>query len=130
MTSLLGMRRQIHWMRLFARILATAWGTFWALFGLLSALGEELGLLNTVLHLLGPGLVFLASAFAAWRYEKVGGIILTIEGIVVAIIYPLIFHGLAISTIRFVLLTMALPPVISGALFLMDWKKFHFVISS
>jgi hypothetical protein len=108
-----------------ARILGLVWGIFWSLFGILSALGEELDAVGTLVHISFPGLIFLATVIAAWRHEKIGGTMLIFEGIVVAIVYPLVFRGVSGSTIQFVLLTMALPPMISGALFIMDWMKFR-----
>ncbi|MBI4428573.1 MAG: hypothetical protein HY562_05590 [Ignavibacteriales bacterium] len=125
MTTPRGVKPHIHWLRLFAKALALLWGFFWALFGLLSALGEELDFLATFMHILVPGFAFLLTALVAFRFEKAGGIALMLEGFIVAIVYPMIFRGMASSTVVFVLLTMALPPIISGVLFVLDWKKFH-----
>ncbi len=114
-----------HPLRSLGRALTLLWGLIWALFGLLSGLGEGMDVVGTVVHVTVPGLIFLATALLAWRYEKLGAAVLLAEGCIVAISYPLVFRAMSASTVIFVLLTMALPPLIAGLLFLLDWRKFH-----
>ena len=82
-----------------------------------------MNVLGVMYHTLVPGLIFLASAIVAWRSEKVGGSILIVEGLAVSLLYPIIFRNMASPTVFFVLLTMALPPLVAGILFLIDWRK-------
>ena len=114
-----------HPLRSLGRALTLLWVLFWALFGLLSGLGEGMDVVGTVVHVTVPGLIFLATALLAWRYEKLGGAVLLAEGCIVAIGYPIAFQAMSVSTFIFVLLAMALPPLIAGLLFLLDWRKFH-----
>ncbi|MBF8248973.1 MAG: hypothetical protein HW374_1773 [Bacteroidetes bacterium] len=114
-----------HWLRRIARALILLWGFFWALFGLFSGLGEGGDVVGTVFHITVPGLIFFATAILAWWYEKLGGVTLLAEGLVVAISYPLVFRAMTPSTVIFVLLTMALPPLLAGSMFLLDWRKSH-----
>ena len=65
-----------HALRSLGRALTLLWGLFWALFGLLSGLGEGMDVVGTVVHITVPGLIFLATALLAWRFEKVGGAVL------------------------------------------------------
>ena len=68
-----------------------------------------------LLHAALPGLVFLASALVAWRWEPLGGALLLVEGMFVLVAYPFIaYRHFSASTILFVLVTMALPPLMAG----------------
>ncbi len=130
MTTSQEVKPHVHWLRVFGRILALFWGVFWFLFGLLSALGEDLNLVETVIDVFVPGMVFLVTVIVAWRHEKGGGIALMLEGLAVAIVYPMIFRAMASSTVMFIFLAMALPPIVSGAFLVLDWKKFHILPTS
>ena len=117
------------WICALARVLAVIWGSFWALFGLLSGLGESTEPLGVLFHMTVPGFVFLATVIVAWSHEKTGGMVLMVEGLLVGVAYPLMFSAMATSTIVFVLLAMALPPVVAGVLFMLDSRKHHPVAS-
>jgi hypothetical protein len=107
----------------FARLLALAWGGWWTLFGLVSGIGEKLKPVWVLVHATVPGSVFLASALVGWKWPVAGGIVLIAEGTAVAIAYPLVFgpHS-PLATVLFVLLTMALPPLIAGVVFIV-WGR-------
>jgi len=109
-----------HWT---ARILSLAWAGFWVWFGLASGISEpttERGkLMDVLIHTTVPGLVFLVTALIAWRWEAVGGVLLLLEGLIIAVGYPWMFHGrFPLRTYVFVELTMAVPPLVAGVLFL------------
>ena len=70
------------------------------------------------LHALLPGLILLALALIALKWEKLGGTLLTIVGIMILILYPMVARNMPLSTIFFVLLTMALLPILSGVILL------------
>jgi hypothetical protein len=110
-------------MRYLARALALLWAGWWVFFGLASGIGEGGTPAYVLLHTAVPGLVFLISAIVAWRWEAVGGVILMLEGVLVLIGYPIVFGRFPLTTIVFVLLTMALPPLVAGFLFLADWRR-------
>ncbi len=118
------MIRRINWMRLIARSLAVAWGGFWVWFGLASGISEGIGFMGTLIHTAMPGLILLASAFFAWRWERTGGALLVVEGLIITAAYPLSFGPrFPLATVIFVLLTMALPPIAAGVLFLLDFRR-------
>lgn len=108
------------WTRWTARGLSLIWAVFWTWFGLDSGIGEGGKPLEVLLHTAVPGLVFLGSALMAWRWEPVGGVLLLLEGLIVLIGYPLLTQHsrMPLSAKIFVELTMALPPLVSGILFL------------
>jgi hypothetical protein len=114
----------MKWMRYAGLTLALLWAGFWSYFGLASGIGEKLTPVGVFLHTAMPGLIFLATAAIAWRWEQAGSILLLVEGMIVLIGYPIMFHSrFPRQTIIFVLLTMALPPLLAGWLLLLDWHK-------
>ena len=107
------------WMRYVAGALALVWAGFWSFFGLASGIGEGLSLSRVLAHATMPGLIFLASSVVAWRTHVIGAVVLLIEGLAVLIAYPVMtYHDFPFSTIVFVLLTMAVPPLVAGFLFI------------
>lgn len=114
------------WVRWTARFIAVGWALFWVWFGLASGIGEGLEPLGVLLHATFPGLIFLLFALLIWRWEWLGGAMLVLSGIVVAIAYPMTFGvRFPVATVVFVLLTMALPPFIAGVLALINWRVSH-----
>ena len=108
------------WLHYIALGLLLLWSGFWIFWGVASGIYEEPGnIVYIVLHAT-PGLVFLASTIIAFRWSVVGGIILLIEGFIVLIGYPILAHRGAFQnpTIVPVIITMALPPIICGILFI------------
>jgi len=107
------------WMHYAAGVLSLVWAGFWSFFGLASGIGEGLSPLAVLVHATLPGLIFLASAIVAWRTQMIGAAVLLIEGLVVLIGYPVMtYHHFPFSTIVFVTLAMALPPLVAGFLFI------------
>ena len=103
-------------LRLAARCLALLWFGFWSWF----ALAEGLDGLS---HL---PMVFLMgfSVWAAWKWEKIGGALLALEGLFVMVAYPLtVGSRFPVSTVMFVLATLGLPPLLSGILFMLSGSR-------
>jgi hypothetical protein len=103
------------WLRLAARSLALIWAVFWSGFGLLSGIAEGGGIQAVLIHTLAPGLVFLAAAAVAWRWERLGGLLLAAAGLA-----TLSAYGFARSMPGFVVLP--LPGIVSGALSWAAWQ--------
>ena len=96
-----------------ASILALAWGAWWTFFGIASGIGESIGALGTVMHTL-PGLVFLASAFIARRWNLPGGVLLVAVGIGALRFFGYLpSHLLSITAVL-----LGLPPLVSGVAFI------------
>lgn len=107
------------WMRYSAGVLTLVWAGFWSFFGLASGIGEGLSPMAVLVHAALPGLIFVGSAVVAWRTHVIGAVVLLIEGLVVLIGYPVMtYHQFPFSTIVFVILAMALPPLVAGFLFI------------
>lgn len=121
-----GRRGGRRWMRYLALAVALLWAGFWIFFGLASGLGEGLDPVGVVIHTAVPGLAFLVPAAVAWRWSAAGGALMVVLGVVILIGYPMDVGGrFPIQTIVFVLLTMALPPLVAGTLFLLDWRAWR-----
>lgn len=102
-----------HWVRYTARTVSTLWGGWWTFFGLASGIGEGLEPLGILIHTLIPGLVFLASAAIAWRWGRVGGVVLILEGL-----FTLVYFPFAMTAPGF--LTLSLPAIAAGILFAVE----------
>ena len=93
--------------------MALAWGAWWTFFGVASGIGESIGALGTVMHTL-PGLVFLASALIARRWNLQGGILLVAVGIGALWFFGYLpSHLLSITAVL-----LGLPPLVSGVAFI------------
>ena len=100
-----------------ARTLALIWAVWWTFFALVSGAGEGLkGLLANAPNAL-PELVFLVSVGIAWRREAVGGIALLLCAL------GAFFYFHIGRQHVFMNLTMVLPPVVAGLLFLASWRR-------
>ncbi len=110
--------------RKIARVLTMLWASGWILFGLSSGLYEGMTLRGVLLHTALPGLVFLLTTIVAWRWEVIGGKLLMFEGLLILVIFPVIAAGsIPFSGILFVILTMALPPLVAGFLLRSNWLR-------
>jgi len=94
--------------------LAVCWAAWWTFFGLASGLGEGGGISATLLHTAVPGGLFAALCLVAWRYERAGGVLLVLAGILSAVA----FRVRLTQEAWFLLLTLVLPPVVAGVLLL------------
>ncbi len=111
-------------LRTSALILAGLFTAFWLWFGIASAAVEQLGWYNWVAHILTPGGILLVTALIAWKWEAIGGTLLLVEGLVVAVGYPLTFgRRFPIATSVMMVLTLALPLLVAGIMLLVDWRR-------
>jgi hypothetical protein len=106
-------------------ILMAAAVIFWLWFGIGSAASEGLGAMNWVLHILLPGGLFIATTLVAWRWPRIGGILLVIEGLVATTFVTRTFvqGKYSPSTFALMLLTLAMPPLASGILFFFSRRR-------
>ena len=108
-----------------------AWGLmivtiiFWLWFGIGSAYVENGGPINWLMHLLFPAGIFILSSLITWRWGGIGGGLLAFEGILAfGFIVNGYLHGsLIASTLILMCLTLGLPPLAAGILFIIFWKQ-------
>ncbi len=110
-------------MRITARGLVVLWAGFWIFFAVASVLSE--GISTTGFWVVcGMILVFGGSAGVGWTGKPVAAWLLIAEGLVVLIGYPLWMGSqFPVITIVSVILTMAVPPLVSGSMMLILWQK-------
>lgn len=114
------------WTVIIARTLAILWSLFWVWFGIASAIFEQLDTSGRILHVAVPGLFFVVLTLIVWRWEALGGGLLLLAGAAICVAYPLIFgQRFKWQVVFLVLLTMALPPLLAGVLFLVHWRHRH-----
>jgi hypothetical protein len=104
-------KRLPYWLGLIALVLILLCGLWWVVFGLLCEWGHPVGML---MHILAPGVAYLAAGWLAWRWPLFGGTVLVLLGA-----YSVWFF----HTYRnfFTLLLVSLPPIIAGLLFLVSY---------
>jgi ABC-type molybdate transport system permease subunit len=137
--------RKLKWIRRIARILAVIWASLWTLVigAFLSLLvlmcvfdvAQPLGECVAGVSIVFPPVVFLLWVpFAiAWRWDRVGGVVLVLQGFVVHIgtailVILTVAQGLEASISKYaqaliVAIPIALPPWVLGILFLAGWWK-------
>jgi hypothetical protein len=116
-----------NYLRWTARILALAVASFWLWWGVGSAYIEGFSWLGLLAHCI-PGLLILIGALVAWKWEGIGGSLLVgVAVLVTAFLLWAISRGGYGGTYRqvaaIVWLTMALPPLLAGVLFLASWRE-------
>ena len=104
--------------RIVARWIALLWAAWWTFFALASWSGEG-GRLDQLLIPAIAVAAFAASALIAWKWERAGGALLVLEGLVVIAGYPLMVnHRFSFATVVFVIGTLGVPTLVAGLLFL------------
>lgn len=115
------------WQRSTARVLMIIAIAFWLWFGIGSAYVERARPLNWLMHTPVPGGTFILSlsTLVAWRWEGIGGALLVLEGILAlgCIIRAFLGGSLTTSTLVLMCLTLGLPPLAAGILFLLHWQR-------
>lgn len=113
-----------NYLRWTGRLLALAVAIFWLWWGVGSAYVEGLTWFSLLAHCV-PGLLILIGSLVAWKRERTGGIFLV--GIVLLVtaflLWAILFRGGDRQMAAIVWLTMALPPLLAGVLFLASWRR-------
>jgi len=99
-----------------ARALALAWAGFWLWFGIAYGIGEGLDPVGALIHAAFPGGLAMVAALVAWWKPVAGGWLLIAEG---SALVALMGSAVNILTGGFLALTLVLPPLASGILFLL-----------
>lgn len=112
-------------LRSIARGLMIVTIVFWLWFGIGSAYVENAGPINWLMHLLFPAGIFILSSLIAWRWGGIGGGLLAFEGILAFgfIVNAYLQGRLIASTLILMCLTLGLPPLAAGILFIIFWKQ-------
>jgi hypothetical protein len=110
--------------RKIARVWTVLWAGWWTYFALAVGVSEAPQPWQIGVYPLMVACLFIGSAFLAWRYEGLGRWLLMLEGLTVLIGYPLLGGGnLPLTTVVFVLGTLALPPLLAAGLFFLGVRQ-------
>jgi hypothetical protein len=66
--------------------------------------------------------ILLFLALTAWRWVRIGRIVLPLAGMAVLIGYPLIAGHFPVSTKAIVMASLGLPPISAGVLLMAAWR--------
>lgn len=115
---------QWAWQRRVGAILMVVAIVFWLWFGIGSAYLERLGPMNWFMHIVVPGGLFILSTALAWRLEAPGGAVLCAEGLTALAFVTRAYRAgnFDLSSWILMCLTLALPPLAAGILFLLHWR--------
>jgi hypothetical protein len=103
------------WLRPFPRLIAAVWAGFWILVVWASLLYQGITAPGVLAALLLTA-AFAGSAASIWLNERTGGILLTIEGLILILAYPQAAGGAPTTTVDAVVIALALPPLVAGTL--------------
>ena len=118
-------RAQYGWQRPAGLVLMIIAIVFWLWFGIGSAYAENAGLFNWLMHILVPGGIFILSTLVAWRWEGIGGVLLALEGLgaLSFIVRAFLLANFTASGLVLMCLTLGLPPLAAGVLFVICWRR-------
>ena len=95
------------------------WTGWWLFFGVASEIGEREGFTNLIVHLMMPGGIALITTWIAFRWQTTGGFMLLAEGMLLSCVLALgALNPADAATAAFLVVTLIVPPIISGLLFL------------
>ncbi len=107
-------------MNFLARVITGLWAGFWIFLAVASSADDFNtrggGSLDRLLIPLAFTAVLLLLAFTAWRWEKIGRIVLPVAGLAVIVAYPLAAKNFPAFTKAFVMAALGLPPISAGVL--------------
>ncbi len=98
-------------------------GAVWWILGgisIVAGFSEEMDSIVEILPHVLLGLTLLVSIAIAWRPEPFGGVLLVVEGLFLAVSSPIIAYHCEEMTIVSILMTMGLPFLLSGSLFILS----------
>ncbi len=108
-----------QWTLLAGRIIATLWAAWWLFFALASA-GVDSDWRKGIVPVTSAVLLVTVPMLLAWKWPVIGGPVLILEALLfIAAVYPIHFFRYQLdSKLVFVLATLPLPAIVSGALIL------------
>jgi hypothetical protein len=113
-----------------ARLISNLWAATWISFGIASGISQGLTFVRVVFDLAISGLFFTLLQCLARRRAVLGGLLLFLFGITLTVALPAISRRLHGNTLVFVFLTMALPPLVAGIMYMMDWHSKNLSIAN
>jgi len=113
-------------MNFLARVISGLWAGFWIFFAVAFSAADlnsrDGASLGGLLIPLGLTAILLFLALTAWRWVRIGRIVLPLTGLAVLVGYPLIAEHFPVFTRALVMATLGLPPLSAGVLLITTWR--------
>jgi hypothetical protein len=105
-----------------ARLISNLWAASWISLGVASGISQGLTFVRILFDLIISGLFFALLQFLARRREMLGGLLLLLIGVILTVGFPTLSRHLHGNALASVILTLALPPLVAGIMYMMDWR--------
>jgi hypothetical protein len=105
-----------------ARLISNLWAASWISLGVASGISQGLTFARILLDLVVSGLFFGLLQFLARRRAVLGGLLLLLIGLILTLGFPTLSRRLHGNALASVILTLALPPLVAGIMYLLDWR--------
>jgi hypothetical protein len=104
-----------------ARLISNLWAASWISFGVASGISQGLTFVRILFDLAISSLFFVLLQILARRKAVLGGLLLLLTGLILTVSFPILarLHGNALASI---ILTLALPPLVAGIMYILDWR--------
>ena len=106
-----------------ARLISNLWAASWISFGVASGISQGLTVVRVVFDLAISGLFFALLQFLARQRALLGGLLLLLFGLTLTVALPALSRRIHGNALVFIVFTMALPPLVAGIMYLMDWRN-------
>ena len=105
-----------------ARLISNLWAASWISLGVASGISQGLTFVRILFDLIISGLFFALLQFLARRRAMLGGMLLLLIGLILTVGFPTLSRHLHGNALASVILTLALPPLVAGIMYMMDWR--------
>jgi len=106
----------IRLLRIAARIVVALWAGWWVVFGIVSGIGETVQFAEILFPAILLTMVFILPTVIACKWERIGGPILLVAGLIIAVLYlPMALNRSSSDWAFAVLPLLCIPPLISGS---------------
>ena len=105
-----------------ARLISNLWAASWISLGVASEISQALSFVRTLLDLVISNLHFALLQFLARRRAMLAGLLLLLIGLILMLGFPTLSRHLHGNALAYVILILALPPLVAGILYLLDWR--------
>ena len=105
-----------------ARLISNLWAASWISFGVASGINQGLTFVRILFDLAISGLFFALIQFLARRRAVLGGFLLLLIGLILTVSFPTLSRRLHGNALASVILTLALPPLVAGVMYMTDWR--------
>ena len=105
-----------------ARLISNLWAASWISLGVASGISQGLTFVRILFVLIISGLFFALLQFLARRRAMLGGMLLLLIGLILTVGFPTLSRHLHGNALAFVLFILALPPLVAGIMYMMDFR--------